>query len=85
MQRFRLAQISLPGALLISFALSACSDEADEAPGAVSEGEAQALEEAATMLDETRAPVEAIALPESEQDASGTADSTGDGPSLPEQ
>ncbi|QFT76569.1 hypothetical protein [Erythrobacter sp. THAF29] len=37
-------------------ALAACDGSSGSAPGAVSEGEAQALEEAAEMLDEQRLP-----------------------------
>ncbi|MBV7258775.1 hypothetical protein [Erythrobacter crassostreae] len=36
--------------------LSACDNSGGTAPGAVSEGEARALEEAAEMLDERRLP-----------------------------
>lgn len=37
-------------------ALSACEGSSGQAPGAISDGEAQALEEAAQMLDERRLP-----------------------------
>lgn len=37
-------------------AISACNEQGGSAPGAVSEGEAQALEEAAEMLDERQLP-----------------------------
>ena len=40
--------------------LAACDREADRAPSAVSEGEAEALEDAASMLDEQTLPPEAI-------------------------
>jgi hypothetical protein len=45
-------------AALIAFlaGLSACNEQGGSAPGAVSEGEAQALEEAAEMLDERQLP-----------------------------
>jgi hypothetical protein len=42
--------------LLGALALVACDGDAGNAPGAVSEGEAQALEEAAAMLDERQLP-----------------------------
>ncbi len=42
-------------------AISACSSErGDTGPGAVSEGEAKALQEAAEMLDERQLPQEAL-------------------------
>lgn len=49
---------ALPKAVLAAsiLALSACSDTGGTAPGAVSEGEARALEEAAEMLEERRLP-----------------------------
>jgi hypothetical protein len=40
--------------------LAACEGEVETAPGAVSEGEAAALEKAAEMLDETRMPEGAL-------------------------
>lgn len=40
--------------------LAACGGEQARAPGEVSEGEAKALEEAASMLDERRLPPEAL-------------------------
>ncbi|MFU7526910.1 hypothetical protein [Qipengyuania sp. ASV99] len=43
-----------------ALALSACGSAGSSAPGAVSEGEAQALEEAAEMLDERRLPEGAL-------------------------
>jgi hypothetical protein len=44
----------------LALALAACGEEAARAPGAVSEGEAKALDAAASMLDERRLPPEAI-------------------------
>jgi hypothetical protein len=41
-------------------ALAACGDEGASAPGGVSPGEAEALEDAASMLDERQLPPEAI-------------------------
>lgn len=51
---------ALPLALIMPLALSACGSEAARAPGAVSPGEAKALDEAASMLDERRLPPEAL-------------------------
>lgn len=55
MMRPRLAQhtISIIAATLV---LCACGGNSGNAAGAVSEGEAEALEEAAEMLDERRLP-----------------------------
>ncbi|HEY6963589.1 MAG TPA: hypothetical protein VI407_00095 [Erythrobacter sp.] len=51
----------LPAAVLaLPLALAACGDEAASPPGAVSPGEAKALDEAAEMLDERRLPPEAL-------------------------
>lgn len=47
-------------ALALPLALAACGDEAASPPGAVSPGEAKALDEAAEMLDERRLPPEAL-------------------------
>lgn len=65
---------SLPALALLAFAggFAGCSEEPELAPGAISEGEAQALEEAAEMLDEQRVPVEAIAPPATESSAEDT-------------
>ena len=62
----------------ISLVVAACDNSGGMAPGAVSEGEARALEEAAEMLDERRlpdgvtpdldAPVEPEAAPEGNQE-----------------
>ncbi|MEP3422379.1 MAG: hypothetical protein ABJN35_11635 [Erythrobacter sp.] len=46
--------------LTCAFALSACNPSSGGAPGAVSEGEAAALEEAAEMLDERQLPEGAL-------------------------
>ena len=47
-------------ALAMTLALSACGSEQARAPGAVSPGEAKALDDAASMLDERRLPPEAL-------------------------
>lgn len=51
---------ALPLALALAFGLAACGSEEARAPGAVSPGEAKALDEAASMLDERRLPPEAL-------------------------
>jgi len=53
--------------LTASLILSACDNSASSGPGAVSEGEARALDEAAEMLEEQRLP-EGV-LPDSGADA----------------
>lgn len=40
--------------------LAACGGDGPDAPGAVSQGEAEALEQAAEMLDQRRLPPEAL-------------------------
>lgn len=60
----------LPAITALALALAACGDEQARAPGAVSPGEAKALEEAAAMLDERKLPPEALppeAAPEAAQ------------------
>lgn len=51
---------TLAAALAVPLALAACGDEPAKAPGGVSPGEAKALEDAASMLDERRLPPEAL-------------------------
>ncbi len=70
-----------------TLALAACGGESgDTGPGAVSEGEAQALDEAAEMLDERRLPPEVLptAAPDipdpSEANGESADESTGDNP-----
>ena len=50
----------LPVIVTLALALAACGGEQASAPGAVSPGEAKALEEAAAMLDERKLPPEAL-------------------------
>jgi hypothetical protein len=50
----------LPVIIGLALALAACGGEQASAPGAVSPGEAKALEEAAAMLDERKLPPEAL-------------------------
>jgi hypothetical protein len=57
----------------LALALSACGGEQASAPGAVSPGEAKALEEAAAMLDERRLPPEALPPEAAPADLAGTA------------
>jgi hypothetical protein len=47
-------------ALVMTLPLAACGSERASTPGAVSPGEAKALDEAAQMLDERRLPPEAL-------------------------
>ncbi len=65
-------------AIAAMLALAACGDSGGSAPGAVSEGEAKALEEAAEMLDERRLPDGVV--PDIEAPPAGTpsAEVTGD-------
>ncbi|MFO6446495.1 hypothetical protein ACLBKU_05055 [Erythrobacter sp. NE805] len=51
---------TLAAALALACALAACGSERASAPGEVSPGEARALEDAASMLDERKLPPEAI-------------------------
>lgn len=70
---------SIAVASFAALAVSACSGEADRqaAPGAISEGEARALDEAAKMLDAQRLPEGALPDVEpSDTDASPDARST---------
>ena len=75
---------AIAASAVLSLALAACDSAAVEAPGAVSQGEAEALDEAAEMLDEKRLPEGVIPdAPEAEQTQSATpsatpAESTGD-------
>lgn len=76
-------RLAAPLALLVaSLALAACDQSGGEAPGAVSEGEAKALEEAAEMLDEQRLPDGVLPTaelpPKSGPESAPTAEMTGD-------
>jgi len=53
-------------------------DAGTSGPGAVSEGEAQALDEAAEMLDERRLPDGVLPEPDAPSAADPSAESTGD-------
>ncbi|WDA42497.1 hypothetical protein [Erythrobacter sp. BLCC-B19] len=50
----------LPVLAALLLALAGCGNESASAPGAVSPGEAKALEDAAEMLDERRLPPETL-------------------------
>ena len=52
--------VPLALALVLALALAACGSEEASAPGAVSPGEAKALDEAASMLDQRRLSPEAL-------------------------
>jgi hypothetical protein len=58
-------------------ALAACDGGGADAPGGVSKGEAEALEDAADMLDERRLPPEALP-PEATPTGAAPAEMTGD-------
>ncbi|MCL9998175.1 MAG: hypothetical protein NBV68_02235 [Erythrobacter sp.] len=47
-------------AIALALALAACGSEQASTPAAVSPGEAKALDDAASMLDERRLPPEAL-------------------------
>lgn len=50
----------LPLAAALALVLAGCGNEGASAPGGVSPGEAEALEDAASMLDERRLPPDAL-------------------------
>ncbi len=88
MMHLEIARSHRAAGLVFALGLAACSGESNAPPSAVSEGEMQALEEAASMLDEQRPPVDAIAPPASEPEAETTenaADLTGDAAPKPQQ
>ena len=60
-------------AFTLPLALAACGESGASAPGAVSPGEAKALDEAAAMLDERRLPPEALPTGAQLGDAPGDA------------
>ncbi|MFL0354983.1 hypothetical protein ACI5KX_00775 [Erythrobacter sp. GH1-10] len=74
MMRAPVARFGATAWLLVG--LAGCSDPGGPAPGAVSEGEAQALEEAAEMLDQQRLPdgVVPVLEPAPTQDRAGDPD-----------
>lgn len=52
--------LRLPLAAALALTLAACGGDGASAPGGVSPGEAKALEDAASMLDERQLPPEAL-------------------------
>ncbi|HSJ78409.1 MAG TPA: hypothetical protein VK913_06695 [Erythrobacter sp.] len=70
-------RLMIAASLGLALTLAACGNEGAKAPGGVSEGEAKALEEAASMLDERRLPPEALP-PEAQSPGGDPADLTGD-------
>ena len=64
---------AIAASAVLSLALAACDSAAVEAPGAVSQGEAEALDDAAEMLDEQRLPDGVIPAEPAEDDAGGGA------------
>lgn len=75
-------RLPLAAALALPLALAACGDEGASAPGGVSPGEAKALEDAASMLDERQLPPEALptdaATAPAPQASGAAAEMTGD-------
>lgn len=70
-------RFAIAGVLLA--ALPSCGEAPGTAPGAVSEGEARALEEAAEMLDERRLPEGALPETGAPEEAAGEgSEMTGD-------
>ncbi|MEQ5787795.1 hypothetical protein J3454_07825 [Erythrobacter sp. NFXS35] len=65
-------------------ALAACEGDGVDAPGGVSPGEAEALEDAADMLDERRLPPEALP-PEAAPTGAVPAEAAGDAPAQSRQ
>jgi predicted small secreted protein len=64
----------------LSLVLAACGNESASAPGEVSPGEAKALDDAASMLDERKLPPEAIPTdaPSTSPPPASPAEMTGD-------
>jgi len=67
----------LPLAAALALFLAGCGNERVDAPGAVTPGEAEALDDAASMLDERRLPPEALPS-DGPAKASPPAEMTGD-------
>lgn len=66
----------------LALALAACGSEGAREAGGVSPGEAEALEDAASMLDENRLPPEALP-PEANNTPPAPAEMTGDAATPP--
>ncbi|RNJ64352.1 MAG: hypothetical protein EDM03_08535 [Porphyrobacter sp. IPPAS B-1204] len=67
--------VRLPLAAALALTLAACGGEGASAPGGVSPGEAKALEDAASMLDERQLPPEALPTDAAPPDAPEAASS----------
>lgn len=67
-------------ALVLPLAVAGCGNDAASAPGGVSPGEAKALDDAASMLDERQLPPEALPTdaPTETPAAAAPAELTGD-------
>jgi hypothetical protein len=70
--------LRLPLAAVLALALAACGGESASAPGGVSAGEAEALDDAAAMRDERRLPPEALPSEATLAPAAPPAEMTGD-------
>lgn len=74
--------LTLAAVVALGVVLTGCGNEEANAPGAVSPGEAKALDEAAAMLDERRLPPEALPTDApadtSAEDIPAPAEKTGD-------
>ena len=75
-------QLAAALALVLPLAVAGCGDEGASAPGGVSPGEAKALDDAASMLDERQLPPEALPTdaPTGAAPAAAPAEITGDAP-----
>ncbi len=69
-------------ALVLPLAVASCGNDAASAPGGVSPGEAKALDDAASMLDERQLPPEALPTdgPTGAATPAAPAEMTGDAP-----
>ena len=65
-------------ALALLPALAACDSAGADAPGGISAGEAEALDDAAEMLDQRRLPPEALPPEAAPAEMAGDAELTGD-------
>jgi hypothetical protein len=65
-------------AAALALVLAGCGSESASAPGGVSPGEAKALDDAASMLDERQLPPEALPSEATPAPASPPAEMTGD-------
>ncbi len=70
--------LRLPLCTALALSLAACGGDSASAPGGVSPGEAKALEDAASMLDERRLPGEAPPTEAAPAPTPEPAETTGD-------